>query len=142
MINKDKNKFVLATLKVVKENIMENKKVIYNPIFISGLSYNDRYNLYFRYFNKDFNKEHKGQIINCEKLESIELKTKHLIIIENIDLLKNDLIKQKKILDLVNECLEENIQIIIGSNINKDELKLEEKLQNRLEWGLLLYLEE
>lgn len=141
MINKDKNKFVLTTLNVVKENIMKNKDVIYNPIFISGLSYKERFDLYFRYFNKDFNKEHKGQIIKCEKEGNIELMTKHLLIIENIDLLKDDLIKQEKILDLINECLEKKIQIIIGSNINKDELRLEKKLQNRLEWGLLLYLE-
>ncbi len=142
MINIDKNKFVLTALNIIKKNVMENKELIYNPVVIYGMSYKDRYNLYFRYFNKDFNKEYKGQIINCEKLESIEVKTKHLIIIENIDLLKDYLIKQKQILDLINECLDEKIQIIIGSNLVKEELKLEEKLQSRLEWGLVLHLED
>lgn len=141
MINKDKNRLAITTLNVIKRNIMDNKEVIYNPIFISGLSYKDRCDLYFRYFNKDFNKEHRGQIIKCEELENVELITKDLIIIENIDSISEDLSKQEQILDLINKCLDKKIQIIIGSNLDKNELKLEEKLQCRLEWGLLLYLE-
>lgn len=138
----NKNKFTLVTLKVVKENIMKNKKTIYNPIFISGLSYKDRYDLYFRFFNKDFNENYKGQLINCEKLENeLELKTNSLIIIENIHFLSNDLSNQEKILDLINECLKKEIQIIIGSNFDNNELNLESKLQNRLNWGILLSLE-
>lgn len=141
---KDKNKFTFACLQVVKENIMKGGKPQYNPVCMSGLTKEERYKIFFRFFNKDFNRLHKSRYISCQDIkidEEFDF-NKDLVIIENIQFMVENIQLQKKICNIINKCLEKNIQIILCSNENIEELKLEENLKCRLTWGISLYLKK
>lgn len=138
-MNKEKNKFALATLKSVEDNIMKNNKPIYNPVTITGLNNQERFKLFYTRFNKNFNRLHKSKYINCNDLDKLEFE-EDLIIIEEIDNISNNQKLQEKLINTINKCLENNIQMILCLNKDKEELILDERLKCRLEWGLKLYL--
>lgn len=134
----EKNKFAMTCLNITSENIKKNRKPIYNPIFLSGLTYEDRYNIFTDMFNLNDN----IQMIDCRKIDlESNINTKILMIIENIEAITNNLLLQTKIFNMINEGLDKDIQIIICSNLDENELKLEERLKSRLSWGIRLYLE-
>lgn len=136
-MNDEKNKFALTCLKVVSETIKKKKAPIYNPIFISGLIDIDRYNIFKSLFDLS-----DIEIIDCKKDNSkLDVDNQKVLIIENIDVITNDFAYQKRIVNIINESLDKNIQLIICSNLNLQALKLEEKLKSRLSWGISLYLE-
>lgn len=139
-MNKEKNKFALITLKSVEDNIRKSNKPIYNPVTIIGLNRQERFRLFFIVFNKSFNKLHKSKYINCNDLDKINYEV-DLIIIEEIDNISNNQKLQEKLIDIINNCLENNIQMILCLNKDKDELILDERLKCRLEWGIKLILE-
>lgn len=139
---KEENKFALTCLQVIKENISKGSKPLYNPVCISGLSKQKRFEIFWRLFNKEFNRLYKSRYISCEDIkidEEFDFK-KDLVIIENIELLFGNSQLQDKIRNIINECLENNIQIILCSNENIEDLILEEHLKCRLTWGISLYL--
>ena len=85
---------------------------------------------------------HKVGYVSCKDIkigEDFNI-NKGVIIIENIELLVGNIKLQDKICNIINECLEGNIQMILCSNENIDDLILEEHIKCRLKWGLLLYL--
>lgn len=134
----EKNKFTMICLNITNENIKKNRKPIYNPIFLSGLTYEDRYNIFTDMFNLNDN----IQMIDCRKIDlESNINTKILMIIENIEAITNNLLLQTKIFNMINEGLDKDIQIIICSNLDENELKLEDRLKSRLSWGIRLYLE-
>lgn len=142
----NKNKYAVACLKVTKENIIKNRKPVYNPIYLMGLSRKERYGIFWRLFNHDFNHMYKDRYryISCENMnidEEYEL-NKDLIIIEDIDLLVNNDLLQEKVCNMINNCLQNNIQIILCSNKDIDDLELNENLKCRSKWGLAVYLQE
>ena len=132
------NKFSLVCLQSIKENIGKGKKPLYNPVCISGLSKKER----FKIFCKLFNKLDKCRYISCRDIKKDEKFdfNKDLVIIEDIQVLVDNEQLQKEICNIINECLEHNIQIILCSNENIEELILEEHLKSRLTWGISLYL--
>lgn len=134
----EKNKFSLVCLQAIKDNISKDKKRLYNPVCISGLSKEER----FKIFCKLFNKLDKSRYISCEDIKKDEEFdfSRDLVIIENIQFLVGNKQLQKKVCNIINECLEHNIQIILCSNENVEELILEDYLKSRLTWGISLYL--
>lgn len=140
----EKNKFALVCLQNVKENISKNRKLAYNPVYLSGLSKEERYRIFFMFFNKEFNHLYKSIYISCKEIkvdESFDF-NKDLIIIEDIELLANNGLLQEKIYSIINNCLKNNIQVILCSNVNVDELIVEERLKCKMKEGILLYLEK
>lgn len=147
MKNEIENRFLLILLKVVKENIIKNKKPIYNPIYIYGTTKKDRFEMFWRTFNKDFNKSYKEQYryISCkntsvdDKLE----KDKKMIILEEIDYLADNNVLQKKVYDWLTDCIfETNTQIIICSNEYLDDIDFDEHLKARIKSGLSIELKK
>lgn len=139
---KKENKFILVCLQAIKENINNGKEPIYNPVCISGLSKGDRTKIFQKLFDKGFNDFHKIKCISCNDIkinEEFDFNY-NLIIIENIQFLVDNHPFQRKICDIVDKCLKNNIQIILCSDINTENLKLNEKLKCRLTWGISLYL--
>lgn len=103
-------KEVLEILIQIKEQIMNHEKLKYNPMFLTGYSKETKASLLFRIFNKEFNRSHKAQIIDCKKdnINDISIKTDCLLIIDNID----DFVKNEKIEEITKECISKNIQVI------------------------------
>lgn len=138
-----KNKFSLVCLQFIKENIMKGREPIYNPVCISGLSKEERFKIFWRLFNKEFNKLHKSRYVSCKDIkidEEFDF-NKDLVIIENIESLVGNSQLQDKIRNIINECLERNIQMILCSNEKIEDLIIEDHLKSRLTWGILLHLE-
>lgn len=136
------NKFALACLRTINENIMAGRKPIYNPVCMLGLSKEKRFELIDSVFHEDFNKLYTSRYVSC-----CEIKTekdfdfnKDLVIIENIELLVGNSLLQDKVCNIINECLENDVQIILCSNENIDDLELEKSVKCRLKWGLSLHL--
>lgn len=138
-MNKEKNKFALAALKSVEDNIMKNNKPIYNPVTITGLKKLEIFKFFYTHFNKNFNRLHKSKYINYNDLDKISYE-EDLIIIEEIDNINNNQKIQENLINMINKSLENNIQMILCLNKDKEDLILDEKLKCRLEWGLKLYL--
>ena len=138
----NEKKFCLACLETVKENIIKGRKPIYNPICMLGLSEEKRYELICSVFDKEFKKLHTIKYISCEeiKIEEEFDCNKELIMIENIELSVGNSKLQEKIANIINDCLENNTQMILCSNENIEDLILEEHIKCRLKWGLSLYL--
>ena len=134
--------FILVCLRTIKENIMIGRKPNYNPVSISGASKQERFELLWRVFNKVFNKLHTSRYVSCKDINIDEEFNfnKDLVIIENIELLVGNSQLQDKICNIINECLENNIQIILCSNENIEDLVIEEHIKCRLRWGISLYL--
>lgn len=141
---KEKNRFALTAIKIIKENIIKNRRPNYNPAYISGLTKQERFRIFWMFFNKEFNRLHKSRYFSCEDIkidEEFDFK-KDLVIIENIEYIVDNTELQEKIKNMINECLENNVQIILCSDANVDDLKLDEHLKCRMKWGLMLYLEK
>ncbi len=145
MKNESENKFTLALLRCTKENIIENKKPLYNPIYLHGANSKDRFRIFFVLFDKAFNKQFKGQskYISCKKI-SIEDKLdkdKKMIIIEDIDYLVGNEPLQEKIYNWLTECLfDTDTQVILCSDEHVDNLDLNEHLKCRIKSGITSYL--
>lgn len=139
-----KNRFAFNCLFVAQDNIVKENKPIYNPICMFGLSKQDRYAFFFRVFNKDFNKLHKSRYVSCKDIkldEEFDLNV-DLVIIENVHLSVDDIKLQEKICNIINECLERNIQIILCSDLSIENLAVGDKLKSRLSSGISLHLED
>lgn len=146
--NYDKNKFTRVLFNVVKENIMRGKKPIDNPIFIYGLNIQERFNFFWRVFDKDFNKTYKEKYkyINCKdfiEFNQIDKNEKVMIIIENIDCLTNDNTAQKKLYNFIIDCMvDTNIQLILCSSNHIDNLDIEKCLKAEILSGIVVNLEK
>lgn len=68
---KEKNRFSYNTIQSVKENIINSKEPLYNPIALMGLDKGLRYRIFWYIFNKEFNREHKGVYLysSCDKID-------------------------------------------------------------------------
>lgn len=139
-----KNRFAFNCLFVAQDNIVKGNNPIYNPICMFGLSKQDRFVFFFRVFNKDFNKLHKSRYVSCKNIKSDEEFDLNvdLVIIENVQFLVDDIKLQEKVCSIIDECLERNIQIILCSDLDTQDLVIGDKLKSRLSWGILLHLED
>ena len=101
----EKNKMVYCVLQIVKDNVMKNKKPLYNPIILTDLVKVKRYRFFFTVFNKDFNSKYKS-FVHYDVIDAIDLEMvskKKLIIVENVQMIvknKNYQDKLNKLLDL------------------------------------------
>lgn len=140
----EKNKFAIATLQAVKENVMKHKKPIYNPVYITGLTREERFRIFFTFFNKDFNSVCKGKKISCKELkkkEEIEI-NRDLIIMEDVDVISNKSILQEKLYNILNNCIKNNVQVILCTNEHVDNLAFYSQLKSVILSGITLYLEK
>lgn len=139
----EKNKLSYTTIRIVKDNIINSKKPLYNPIILVGLDKGLRYRIFWSIFNKEFNREHKSTYIysSCDKLDLSLVQNKKLVIVENIELLSGDKGLQNKIEELLLVCLEQNIQIILCSNVDINNLEIDKLLLSKMLYGLTLHLE-
>lgn len=126
------NKFAFAILNNVKENIEKNKPPRYNPIFLTGLNENKRDSI----FNDIFD---SYTPLPCDEISMDSIKNSNLIIIENIERLVNDKSLQDETRKLIDYCLNQEVQIILCSNIDLEDLKVDERLKNRMSNGLKGY---
>lgn len=141
MKNEIENRFALTLLQIVKETIIKNKKPLYNPIYIYGATKNDRFEMFWRTFNKDFNKLYKEhyKYISCKNMSIDDklAKDKKMIILEEIDCLADNDLLQKKVYNWITDCIfETNAQIIICSNEYVDDLDLDEHFKARIKSGI------
>lgn len=138
----EKNKFAIVTIQTIKENIINDKMPIYNPLFLNGLDKGNRSQFFFRTFTKDFNSAYKDkfQYFSCDEICIDKVKNKKFIIIENFEFLNNNITLQEKMLEIINYCLNEFIQVILCSNDNIENLKINNNLKNKLMHGLEIYL--
>ena len=137
------NKFAYTAIMSIKQNIIKSIEPLHNPVTIIGLNKTLRHRILWSIFDKEFNKNYKQTYIysSCDKLELDKIKNKKLIIIENLELLNDNELLQKKMKELLKLCIEQNIQIIICSNNNIKDLKIDELIKNKMLGGLLLNLE-
>lgn len=140
----EKNKFAYVILQTVKENIINNKELIYNPIILIGLEKERRYRFFWCVFDKDFNSKYKS-LVNYKTIDKIDLETtykKKLIILENIHEIVENEDMQDKLHELLNLCFKEKIQVILCSDENIEKLEINEILKSKMLYGLKVWLNE
>lgn len=138
----ERNRFSIAAIRSIKDNIINNQNPTYNPTCLIGLDRIKRYEVFFRIFDKKFKAEHRDEMmyVTCDELDLNRAKTKKLIIIEELELLENNKEAQSELHELINMCLKENIQLILCSNKEIKDLDVEELLKSKMMYGLQLYL--
>lgn len=138
----EKNKFSYATIQHVKDNIVNSKDPIYNPIALVGLDKGLRYRMLMSKFDMEFNKEYKGiyTYCSCDNLDLNTVKDKRLIIIENIELLDGNKELQNKLKELLMICFDKKIQLILCLDVDIKELDINEILKSKMLTGLNSYL--
>lgn len=140
----EKNKYGYSVLKIAKENIIENKEPLYNPITLIGLDKGRRYRFFYTVFDKDFNSKYKS-LISYKTTDKIDLETiykKKSIIIENVHKIVENKDVQDKLHKLLNLCFKEKIQVILCSDENIEKLEINETLKSKMLYGLTVWLNE
>lgn len=140
----NKNKVVVATLSIVKDSISKGESSIYNPILLIGLNKNKRYEMFFRIFDKDFKSKYR-EVMMYKKIDEIDIekvKTKRLIIIENIELAIENIELEEKLEKLLDLCLLEKRQLILCTDRDIKNEKFAELIKAKMFYGLPLYLED
>jgi len=136
---------------MVKDNIVNNKNSIYNPIVFIGLDRYKRYTLFWSIFNKEFNKEYKNSYrylcCNEEFLKEISDDIKvniffdvKLVIIEKLDFIEGDISSEFKLFNFIVKCIEEDKQVIICLNKNISDNHFSINFRQKLENGFVVYL--
>lgn len=140
--NIKKNKFAYSTIKNVKENIIKSKEPLHNPIVLNGLNKALRYRIFWSIFDKEFNQKYKGIYMYsaCDKLTLAKLKSKKLVIVENIELLIKNETLQNKMKELLKIYFEQKIQVILCSDRDIKSLEINELIKSKMQYGLILYL--
>lgn len=135
-------KFVFCILNSIKENIENNKSPIYNPVLLEGLDKEKRFRYFWSTFNKDFNQVYKDtyRYGAIEELNIDSIVNKKLIIIENVQGIEEDINLEKRLIEIVNYCLKEDIQLIICSDIDINDLGVSEYIKCKLMSGLSIQL--
>ena len=137
------NKFAYTAIMLIKQNIIKSIEPVNNPVTIIGLNKKLRYHILWSIFDKKFNEIYRQTYIysSLDKLELNEIKNKRLVIIEELELLSGNQQLQNKMKELLKVCFERKIQIVLCSNININDLEIDELLKNKMLCGLLLHLE-
>ena len=118
-----KNKLVYCVLQIVKENVLKNKEPLYNPIILTGLVKVKRYRFFFTVFNKDFISKYKS-FVHYDVIDAIDLEmvsNKKLIIVENVQMIVK-------------------IQVVLGSDLNIQELEIDEVVKSKILYGLEVFI--
>ena len=141
----EKNKLIYTTIRIVKENVINSKEPLYNPIVLVGLDRGLRYRIFWYIFNKEFNRKYKGiyTYSSCDKIDLDTVQNKKLVIVESIELLSGSEVLQNKIRELLMICSKQKIQIILCSDVDISDLEIDEILKSKMlpELGLTLHLE-
>lgn len=122
----------------LKENIMKGEKPTYNPVYLFGLSKKERYRIFFAFFNKDFNQFYKGRYISCCKieLEGRSYSNYDFIILENLEFLVDYPELLEKVYSIINDCIKNEILIILCSDIDIHYLLSESNFKNAVRFYL------
>lgn len=136
------NKIAFSVLTLIKENIKTNKSPLYNPVLLKGLDKKDRFRYFWSTFNKDFNQSYKDiyQYVTCEEIDMDNILGKKLVIIENVQEIEKDLELEIKLIEIVNYCVKENIQLVICSDIDINDLGISELSKSKLMSDLIIHL--
>lgn len=137
-----KNKLVYCVLQIVKENVLKNKEPLYKPIVLIGLVKVKRYRFFFTVFNKDFNSKYKF-LVYYGTIEAIDLEMvskKKLIIVENVQMIVKNKNYQDKLNKLLDWYFKLKIQVVLGSDLNIQELEIDEVVKSKILYGLEVFI--
>ena len=140
----EKNKMTIMILQTIKEDVIKEKNYSFNPVLLIGLDEIKRFNVFFVIYDKEFKSKY-GNLFSYTTIEKIDLediKNKKLIILDNIQKIVDNKNMQDKLYELLDLCLQLKIQVILCSDTNINDLKIEELLKSKMLYGIQLYLED
>ena len=131
-------------LQTIKEDVIKEKTYSFNPVLLIGLDEIKRFNVFFVIYDKEFKSKY-GNLFSYTTIEKIDLediKNKKLIILDNIQKIVDNKNMQDKLYELLDLCLQLKIQVILCSDTNINDLKIDELLKSKMLYGIQLYLED
>ena len=133
------SKFNIEVIKAI-EKALSSKEV--NPLFIYGPSGSGKSLLV-----KDMQIKFKGSsaLIKAEEIDSVSIEQfmkKDLLIIEDIQLIKNYKTVPENLLDIIEYFTENNKQLILTADRHPSGLALESRIISRLESGVIVSIKE
>lgn len=140
----EKNKMTIMILQTIKEDVIKEKTYSFNPVLLIGLDEIKRFNVFFVIYDKEFKSKY-GNLFSYTTIEKIDLediKNKKLIILDNIQKIVDNKNMQDKLYELLDLCLQLKIQVILCSDTNINDLKIDELLKSKMLYGIQLYLED
>ena len=128
---KEENKFAKAAVQAVLEKL----GTLYNPLYLYGEEMERKY-FVSAIYKEAIKKALKVDYVEAEELEDGYLDT-DILLIDELDKLEDNAEKQNKLVEMINERLDEKKQMIFFASKHPEQLKVMDKLKSRLTWGLL-----
>lgn len=128
---KEENKFAKAAVQAV----LEKPGTLYNPLYLYGEE-EERKRFVSAIYKEAIKKALKVDYVEAEELEDGYLDT-DILLIDELDKLEDNTEKQNKLVEMINERLDEKKQMIFFASKHPEQLKVMDKLKSRLTWGLL-----
>lgn len=140
----EKNKMITMILQTIKDNVIKDKTYSFNPVLLIGLDKIKRFRFYFAIYDEEFKLKYSNlfSYTTIEKINLEDIKNQKLIILENIQKIVDHKNMQDKLYELLNLCLQLKIQVILCSDQNINDLKIDELLKSKMLYGIQLYLED
>lgn len=128
---KEENKFAKAAVQAV----LEKPGTLYNPLYLYGEEAERKY-FVLAIYKEAIKKALKVDYAEAEELEDGYLDT-DILLIDELYKLEDNAEKQNKLVEMINERLDEKKQMIFFASKHPEQLRVMDKLKSRLTWGLL-----